>query len=423
MSGETGLSGEKGLAKESGLPAHAIRRRVIHLGGYDPMPPQAYFRRFQRELNRFRSTWSVDVDMTPLSESPEQGRWSVTANAPGWQTSTDHFLLRWDDVIETDRQRSWMSRLPLGLASCIDFIWHGALWRYLRIAWRYAGFFIYPFLVVGLLALAAWLVADGGIGLMGRIFPLETWPGTVLLARVILALAALGVLLQWLGARLYLDHLMDDWIYASNVLRHGDRVVEARLDRLAAGLVGQGHSDAGGILVVGHSLGSLHAAELIARIIRLEPEGPPIRFASVGSSILKIGLHSGAKRLKAVLAEIAASPRVVWCEFHALNDVMNFYKSEPMAVLGLEGPPAMTRVVKFRPMLEPDYYRRMERNFFRLHCQFISGNDRRAPYDYFMMLLGPFDMEELVRSPDGAVAWIGADGGLTDAAKPHLTTI
>jgi hypothetical protein len=405
----------------SRLPDHAIRRRVVHLGGYDPMPPQAYHRRFQRELNRFRSTWAVSVDVAPLVETDEQGRWNVAAGAPGWQSQTEHLLLRWDDVIEADRQRGWLTRLPLGLASFADFIWHGALWRYLRIAWRYAGFFIYPFLVIGLLAVIALLIADGAIGLLAMVLPLASMPVGSVLAGITIALGSLALLLHWLGARLYLDHLVDDWIYASNILRHGDRVVEARLDRLAVELVGNSDPDAGEILVVGHSLGSLHAAELIARVIRLAPDGPPIRFASVGSSILKIGLHRGAKRLKAVLAEIAQSPRVIWCEFHALNDVMNFYKSEPMAVLGLPGPPAMTRVVKFRPMLEPAYYRRMERNFFRLHCQFISGNDRRAPYDYFMMLLGPFPMEELVRSPEGAIPWIAGDGGLTDAAKPHLT--
>src|SRR5215203_7431133 len=30
-------------------------------------------------------------------------------------------------------------------------------------------------------------------------------------------------------------------------------------------------------------------------------------------------------------------------------------------------------------MLKPAFYRRMKRNLFRVHCQFVSANDRRAP--------------------------------------------
>src|SRR5215217_3152723 len=44
-------------------------------------------------------------------------------------------------------------------------------------------------------------------------------------------------------------------------------------------------------------------------------------------------------------------------------------------------------------MLKPAFYRRMKRNLFRVHCQFVSANDRRAAYDYFMLLCGPLSAE------------------------------
>jgi hypothetical protein len=387
----------------------ALKRRVVHIGGYDPMGPEASHRRFSRESRRFASTWAIDCQVHEPRISPGDVRWGISSGAPDWASDVQHIMLRWDDVIEQDRARNWLTRLPLGLWSFVDFVGHGALWRYLRFGWRYAGFFLYPFILLALLAAVAFFAGQTLAGLSG-VGRIEGW---------VVSLVLFGALLHWPGGRLYLDHLVDDWIYASLLIRRGDATIAGRLDALARELAGA--DDSSELIITGHSLGAVHAAGLIRRILALSPEGPPIRFASVGSSILKMAFHSGAKAIRDDLVAIAASPRVIWCEFHALNDVMNFYKVEPMAALKLPGRPALTRVVKFRPMVDPAFYKRMERNFFRLHCQFISGNDRRAPYDYFVMICGPFPMEALVAEPDGALGWLDEAGGLTPAALPHLS--
>jgi len=47
-----------------------------------------------------------------------------------------------------------------------------------------------------------------------------------------------------------------------------------------------------------------------------------------------------------------------------------------------------------------------------LHCQFISGNDRRALYDYFMLVCGPVSAKSQTLAADGAVSMFGDDGAL-----------
>jgi hypothetical protein len=80
-------------------------------------------------------------------------------------------------------------------------------------------------------------------------------------------------------------------------------------------------------------------------------------------------------------------------------------------------------------MLEPDNYRRVRRNFYRLHCQFVSGNDRRAIYDYFMLVCGPLPAEQQARLREGAGSEIGDNGGLLHAApsadpgRTHVTLL
>jgi hypothetical protein len=53
-------------------------------------------------------------------------------------------------------------------------------------------------------------------------------------------------------------------------------------------------------------------------------------------------------------------------------------------------------------MLSSAAYHRIRRNFYRVHNQFISGNDRRTAYDYFMLVCGPLSAESQVRLPNGA---------------------
>lgn len=393
-------------------PDTLIRRKFVYLGGYYPQTPEVAFARFQRDLAHFAKTWGIAATASALTIDEHCSRWNVETCGPGWRVETEHVLVRWDDLIDADRQRSWPRRLWQGLSAGADFLWHGAVLAYVTRAWRYALFFLYPFLV-----LAGFAAVAGALALA---LPLpDTLPaaGMVRLAGAGLGFAAL---IAVLGRRVLLDHLLDDWIYSARLLRHGDTTLESRLDRLAQELTS---GDGREILIAGHSLGAVHGATLIDRLLAAEPSGQPIRFATLGSSILKIGFHSGAHRLKATLTRITASPRLIWYDFQALNDPMNFYKCEPLASLGLPGKGAECRIVRFRALLSPEQYARIKRNFFRLHSQFIAANDRRARYDYHMMLGGPFALEVWADAEGGAEHFLDSSGRLSAAGHRAATGI
>jgi hypothetical protein len=70
------------------------------------------------------------------------------------------------------------------------------------------------------------------------------------------------------------------------------------------------------------------------------------------------------------------------------------------------------RIVRIREMVNSDFYRKIRRNFYRVHAQFISGNDKRSFCDYFMMVCGPLTLECQVRLPEGAASAIDERGAL-----------
>jgi hypothetical protein len=347
--------------------------------------------------------------VSPQDIREDEAGWRVVASGPNWRVETEYRLVRWDDVIEAAGRRPMWRRIPLGLVAFCDFVVSGTLWGYLRTNWRYAGFFLYPFLLFAALAAAATLPAILVAQVVGST-----------LAGVLAGVLSLAVLLQWPGRRLYLHLLFDDWIFSRGYIRRGDPVLGARLECIAHE-VGKAarNGDADEILIVGHSLGAVLAVDLLDRALGFDPmlgrNGARVALLSIGSSILKIGLHPGATRFRAALERVASAPGVFWAEYQALIDVMNFYKTDPMAALGLTAAGPLVRVVRVSHMLDPAAYRRIRRNFFRVHCQFVSANDRRTAYDYFMLLCGPLPIERQVRSLDGAASAIGPNGTLLDA--------
>jgi hypothetical protein len=395
------------------MPRTPVAKRVVfHIGGYDPITTHAGAqRRFVREIARFQRTWSVKVSVDGLRDSADQIQWNVTTTGPDWQVETDYHLVRWHDVIEAFGRRSIGSRISVGILAFLDFVLAGTLWRYLLTNWRYAVFFLYPFVMFGLLIAVAFLIGVFAFKITGSI-PIAMGGG----------LFGFAALLAGPWRWLQLGNLFDDWIFSREYIRCGNPEIEQRLDRLAAELVAAAsNSAADEILVIGHSLGAVLAVDLLDRALKLDPalgrNKIPVTFLSVGSSILKIGLHPKAIRFRTTVERVARSRAIFWGDYQAIVDPLNFYKSRPMAEMGLSTEnEATVRVVRLSLMLDHDIYQRIRLNFFRLHCQFVSGNDKRTSYDYFMLTCGPVSAKSQTLAPDGAMAMIADDGGLVASA-------
>ena len=378
----------------------SINRRVFHLSGYDPMTPAAYHRRFVRELRRFETCWGVKASAQNFTETETAASWTVTVTGADWSVTSRHDLLRWDDVITGHRSNGLLRRWWDGILAFADFTRHGALAAYLKTAWRYAVFFLYPYAMMTALVLVGWLV---GRVVMAAGLP---WPVALIGGASLTLLSVIRLV-----SRTHVGHLLDDWSFATRIVRDVNPVIAPRIKAMADTMMSTPETTP--CLVVGHSLGAVLAVDMVDEALKQQHVTRQLGLLTLGSSILKIALHAKAHGLRARVANLAKAPQVDWAEYQALNDVMNFYRSEPLKALGLSGKAPVVRFVRFRSMLEPAYYRRIKRNFFRLHCQFISGNDRRSRYDYLMTICGPFGLMALAKSPDGAQGWVGETGNLT----------
>ncbi|MGO4830763.1 lipase, partial [Rhizobiaceae sp. 2RAB30] len=162
-------------------------------------------------------------------------------------------------------------------------------------------------------------------------------------------------------------------------------------------------SDYDEVLLIGHSTGGALILDIAANALEADPAlaGRKARVCvlTLGSTALKVGLHPAGTSFRRKVQTLVDDGRVDWIEIQCLTDVINFYKSDPAALMKLDPRPAggllpfpLVRQVRMRDMLEVATYKRIKRNFFRVHYQYIFGNTKRYFYDFFMVCCGPLPL-------------------------------
>ena len=395
------------------------RRHVLHVAGYDPVDVVRHHRRFVREQKLFAHTWNVASTASDLFGTRCGVAWTARTTAPNWSVETTYELLDWRDIVLDDLAQPMVRCLRDAAAAYADVIGSGTLARYFSASHRYAFFCVAPLLQLALfvaIALVAGTLAAGALSLAG-------FGGA--LATLAIALVVFAVLLQWPGRRWRVDQALHDWIFAREYMYGRRPDIEERLDAFAERLVEVARDPAvDEVLVVGHSLGAILALDLIDRAVKLEPSlaghVPRLSFLTVGATIPKLTLHPAGVRLRACARRVAALPAVDWVEYQSRDDAISFYKFHPVAARKLVDDDRSTkpliRRVQIHEMLTPASFQRYRFRFMRMHYQFVMANERRAPYDFFMLVCGPISLLPTAHAPGGPVDLFGDDGAaLADA--------
>jgi hypothetical protein len=382
------------------------RRHVFYIAGYDPISAQDQHRRFLRQLAIFQKTWNVQASASGLESPASEPYWSVTTAGPNWRAETVVELLAWDDLVTSDAAGSRLVRLLRSILAYGNLIFTGTLFRYAIANQRYLLFALAPLAEAALLAVVAWWVAFFLASRAG-------WPPALEYSVAIVAgLALFLVLLEWPGRYLQIYQAFDDWIMSLDYI-YGKRAdLEARLDQFAKRIVAEANDgNADEIVVLGHSLGATFAIDAMARALAIDPDigrrGHSLCVVTVGATIPKCALHPHARQLRDRVKRVAGEPSVYWVEYQSRADPISFYRFHPAMLRrisgkkeGLDEKPRIRRV-HIKDMLHPATFAKYRLRPMRIHYQFVMANERRASYDYFMMICGPLLVENWTTSPLG----------------------
>lgn len=389
---------------------NTIRRRgVFYVGGYDPKTPRAFFERLDKEGRRYAACWNVEVSRGPIDHMDGVARSTVSASgtsaAGPWRVESDVHFLSLEAIVQHDFADPLHERIGRYLATFADYVATGTMFAFFRTNWRFALYFLYPFVALVTFALVslAPLFMALALGLQGSVPLVAVLFGS-------LAAIVLVVLLRTAGRRWFVTHLMDLWSFSRLWVRQrrpdAERLFE-RYGRVTAQAVRAGGYDE--VVLIGHSTGGALILEIAHAALRADPDlarhAPRTVLLTVGSTALKIGLHPAAHRFRERVQALHDAG-LDWVEYQSLVDIINFEGTDPVTEMGLERSRktfGLAQRVRIRDMLERETYRRIRRNVFRVHYQFVFANTRPYHYDFHSICFGPLSLLERARNPKAVV--------------------
>ncbi len=403
-----------GLADETTPPVR--RRHIFYIPGYDPEGRTRYRMLFVRELTRYAKRFDEpkrSITRATLSADGLVQSWSVAAQPEIGGAETSYDVLLWDDLVARDFARPRLVSVALLVAGTLQSIVTGLMLRFYRLNWKYGNVILYPLMMVLLLSLGTAAIVAFVHAHLGDGYGLG-WPAWLTVP------LGLAFGLGWIKAieallnRVFFWQLLNDWVFN---WQHGqgwrpdydgrlDRFADHVLARLAAFAADGVALDE--VMILGHSSGALTAVETTARVIARDAAlgtGPlTLGLVTLGSGLPLVAMQPRAHRLRAEIASLVVARRLVWVDYQAPQDWMNFPGFNPVRHLDLDlagRPPAnpLVRSARFREIISPETYRRVRNRPFRMHFQFLMSNDLRGAYDFFAMTLGPQRLRERVLRP------------------------
>ena len=372
------------------------KRAVFFIGGYDPKTPAMFFGRLRKELSRFDMLWGYETLVSRLlDEGSEIGTVTIVTHATreDWSTTTDFSFLSLDALVLADFARPLPIRFVHYVWTFLDFVVSGVALRIFTRAWRFGLYFLYPFLMLVLFSVAGYVA--------NRLTSQSLGP-----ASWIIGISVFALTLRILGKRWSVNHLMDLWSFSLDFIRGRRPDADALLQRFAEEIVARVHAEPyDEVILIGHSTGGMLIIDVAARCLSIDrafaSSAPKVVLLTLGSTALKAGYHPAAKDFRKAVEDLAGNGSLGWAEIQCLTDAINFYKTNPVAEMGLESKAGrafpIVRTVKMRDMLQPDTYARIKRNFFRVHYQYVFANTKPYWYDFFQICCGPIYLSTRIK--------------------------
>ena len=393
------------------------RRRVFYVHGYDPQGPQGYYALFGSSLKSACALWNAKFALGPLViESADIASWTVTMGGPNWEVFTRYDFVHYEDIINANYADPIVRQIARAVRWFIDDLATGTTFRTFRASFRFG----IHHLVLQLLLLT-WIgtsVASGAFAWATARYGLDLY-ASMSLGISVAVFFAIFMALRPVADRWFVICVNNHWPYLREFGRGEatcfDRPIEIGAARLKA-LVNA--NDADEVVIIGHSGGAPLAQAMVVRALELDPDlgrrGPHIVVLTIGSVSPAVAFHPRALKMREIIRRIAIEPSINWIDCQSRKDALNFWEFDPVAgvgiQLGLERCNPLVWQVRFRDMLSPEFYRKLRWKFFRLHFQFIMANQKRAPYDYFMLIGGPVPIMEWAKRQREVVAEFSPEG-------------
>ncbi|TXH85059.1 MAG: hypothetical protein E6Q77_01240 [Rhizobium sp.] len=362
------------------------KRVVLHFPGFEPLDAAAHRARYERSARQSGGAWGFSAYIDELKNFGRAPYFDVAATAENWHTQSRIHIVDHNDLVAILNGRPFFTRLMQGYRAAAKVAVTGGMVGYFRHAWRFGLFFVFPFLLM-----LAGLLISLSIAFAPVLLGLPAWSH---IGSIAAAVAFFVYVFLPQAERLHTLHLFSDWEMAVAMADLNGLGAEQWLEASAIS-VRQALDEPGvdEFVISSHSMGSSVATHVVGLLLEREPEllqGKRVVFTTLGSAILQCALMRPATVLRSRVGLIARCRDIFWLDVHCLTDAIHFYKTKVAAVCGHEDTrQASILFVRFKQMLSAKHYKKIKRDFLRVHRQYVLGPDVKAFFDFTLMTAGP----------------------------------
>ena len=391
------------------LREDAVRiRRVVHFPGFEPLDFEAHRLRYDRALAKSANTFGFSSTVGPTRVENGAPVFDVEAKGPNWATSTKVTMLEHSVIINQKIGRPFWQAIAGGYWAAFLVIFYGGLLQYFKIAWRFALFFLFPFVLMALGFWGLYKIAALPVG-----FGLA--PYNVIWS-IPLAIGGFSFLFLPLANRLQTLLLFSNWHVAVDMATGRNPKLNAMIDAFAVSMDAIIAEPADEYVISAHSMGGAILINALGAVLTRNPkafDGKRIVICSMGGAGLQCTLLRPAKALRARAGMILGNPNVFWMDVQCLTDIVNFYtkKGAQNYAFGGKGEPHIIHV-RMKHMLSVETYRRIKRDLLRVHRQFVMGSEKRSGFDFSLLTAGPFQAARFAEFSNGNLPPMDENGAV-----------
>ena len=386
------------------------RRRVLYIHGFDPRGPGPYHAMFVEEAGRASALAGRAVEVGPRRRGEGMGAdWTVSTGAGAERVEADYTFLRWDDRVRTRWSKNELTLL-------------GEVFGWTTM-WAKAGFFplarkqaralwlamVGVPVVVGLYLLSALVVISVLGFLAGALFHaigLPTWAGAI---PALLSLFFAPAIWRWLEAKLNLCWLSRCFTYMrGRALQPAEDLAER--DSVFAAAIAEAVADPAydEVLVVGHSLGALHAVSALSRAMADDPRlgrDGRLSLMTLGQPVAIFTVLPQAGDFRRELETVAAATHIPWLDVTSPSDPASACSLDPFRDIAMASKGRLVqRSPRFHVFLTTERFQAIRRDPISFHFQYLRAPDVAGGFDYFAFVGGARRMMDHPWAREGAAA-------------------
>ena len=377
------------------------RRHVFYLSGFDPRGASFYHRLFKEEAQKQSKINGIKLKIHPRKKQNQYSQaWTIEAQEQGQKVTTQYEFLRWDDIIRKHWIRSFLGIFIDFITVSWIYISTGTLKRVAKTSRTPAITGLYPAVFIslsGVLAillstLCIMLLSALGLAVLGWLFGLLVFIAVLYLAKIF-------------GDRINVFWLLRIYAFTAHWAAGDIKLLEQRLDFFADQIFNVlQNNKQDEVIIVSHSVGTMLAVIISARVVRKIDNSQVkqrLNMITLGECIPLLSLLPKAAAIKKDLWCLSSTKNLYWIDYTSPADGACFPLVDPVKV-SLSKPPLyknrpLILSTRFHKLLTDQHYKKIRRNFYKMHFLYLMSSDYRGQYDFFAMTTGKQALEQRIK--------------------------